>query len=180
MTSIGTGAAVEIEQCMEDTFHYTNAAPQFQKYNDTDWGNLEDYILDKAQTTERKLSVFTGPIYRDDDPLYGQHREGGPWRIPLTFWKIAVLRKTTEKIVAAAFVVGQLEYIKALYEAKVFTGLTPYSVEEMKKRTIQTTIAAVENASGLNFSMLKQFDAHGSLESTRKTRVISNLADITI
>jgi endonuclease G len=50
----------------------------------------------------------------------------------------------------------------------------------MKKRTIQTTIAAVENASGLNFSMLKQFDAHGSLESTRKTRVISNLADITI
>ena len=56
----------------EDTFHYTNAAPQVQTYNDIDWGNLEDYLLDKAQTDEKLLTVFTGPIFRDDDPTLRQ------------------------------------------------------------------------------------------------------------
>lgn len=51
----------------EDTFHFTNAAPQVQKYNDSDWGNLEDYLLAKAQGTEKKLTVFTGPIYLPND-----------------------------------------------------------------------------------------------------------------
>ena len=109
----------------EDTFHYTNAAPQVQHYNDIDWGNLEDYLLDKAQTSEKRLTVFTGPIYRDDDPLYGKERAGGPWRIPLSFWKVAVLQKSPTKVAAAAFIVGQTQYVQALYEAKVFSGLKP-------------------------------------------------------
>ena len=41
----------------EDTFHYTNAAPQFQTYNDIDWGNLEDYVLDRAQTFKRRCNL---------------------------------------------------------------------------------------------------------------------------
>jgi endonuclease G, mitochondrial len=180
VASKGKAADAEIEHCMEDTFHYTNAAPQFQKYNDTDWGNLEDYLLDKAQTTEKKLTVFTGPIYRKDDPIYGEGRTDGPWQIPLRFWKIAVLRKSETKVAAAAFVVGQIEYVRALYEAKVFSGLTPYSVEDMKKRHIQTTIAAISEETGLDFSVLEEFDAHGSLEATRQTRLISNFADIMI
>ena len=165
---------------MEDTFHFTNAAPQVQAYNDQDWGNLEDYVLDKAQITERRLTVFTGPIYRRNDPVYGRNREGGPWRIPLSFWKIAVLQKTASKISAAAFIVGQTEYVQALYEAKVFSGLKPYTIEEMRSRKIQTTVAEVERQTGLHFGVLKQFDAHGSLESTRQTRWFNQLEDILI
>jgi len=63
------------------------------KNNDTDWGNLEDYILARALTTEQKTSVFTGPIFRANDPWYGRKRTDGPWRIPISFWKIAVLEK---------------------------------------------------------------------------------------
>jgi endonuclease G, mitochondrial len=165
---------------MEDTFHFTNAAPQVQAYNDQDWGNLEDYVLDKAQTTERRLTVFTGPIYRDNDPVYGRNREGGPWKIPLSFWKIAVLQKTASKISAAAFIVGQTEYVRALYEARVFSGLKPYTIDEMRSRKIQTTVAEVERQTGLSFGVLKQFDAHGSLESTRQTRWLNQLDDILI
>ncbi len=121
----------------EDTLHYTNAAPQVHHYNDIEWGNLEDYILDKAQTTEKKLTVFTGPVYRDDDPIYGRDRPGGPWRIPLSFWKIAVLQKFDDQIVAAAFVIGQTQYVQALYEAKVFTGLNPYSVDELRQNAFR-------------------------------------------
>jgi endonuclease G, mitochondrial len=114
----------------EDTFHFTNAAPQFQRYNDSDWGNLEDYLLDKAQGTEKKLTVFTGPIYLPDDPFYGYERKAGPWQIPLSFWKVAILQKSNTKIAAAAFIVGQTEYVQALYETKVFSGLKPYTVAD--------------------------------------------------
>lgn len=165
---------------MEDTFHFTNAAPQVQGFNDEDWGNLEDYVLEKAQGTERKLTVLQGPIFREDDPLYGIDREGGPWRIPLSYWKVAVLQKTDTTIAAAAFIVGQTEYVKALFEARVFTGLRPYTIDEMRQRGIQTTIATVEAESGLDLSALRPFDAQGSLEATRQTRLIASPAEILI
>ncbi|HEX8193535.1 MAG TPA: DNA/RNA non-specific endonuclease [Allosphingosinicella sp.] len=171
---------LDAERGMQDTFHFTNAAPQVQSYNDQDWGNLEDYVLDKAQTSERRLTVFTGPVYRDEDPVYGRNRKGGPWRIPLSFWKIAVLQKTESRIAAAAFLIGQTEYVRALYEAKVFSGLKPYSLDELRSRKIQTTIATVEEQTGLDFGSLKRFDSHGSLESTRQTRWFAHLEDVLI
>ena len=173
-------ALAESQAGSEDTFHYTNAAPQVQMYNDIDWGNLEDYLLDKAQTSQKRLTVFTGPIYRDDDPLYGKARMGGPWRIPLSFWKVAVLQKSPTRVAAAAFIVGQTQYVQALYEAKVFSGLKPYTVDEMRKRRIQTTVAAIEAETGLDFSAVRPFDAQGTLESTRQTRWISDINDVLI
>jgi endonuclease G len=165
---------------MEDTFHFTNAAPQVQTYNDRDWGNLEDYILDKAQTSERRLTVFTGPIFRDNDPLYGREREGGPWQIPLSFWKIAVLQKTDTRVAAAAFIIGQTEYVRALYEAKIFSGLKPYTIDELRSRKVQTSIATVEQETGLDFGALRPFDSQGSLEATRRTQWFNQLEDIHI
>lgn len=165
---------------MQDSFHFTNAAPQIQSYNDEDWGNLEDYLLDKAQTSRRRLTVFTGPIFRDRDPYYGRQRTGGPWQIPLSFWKIAVLQKTDTKVAAAAFIVGQTEYVRALYEAKIFSGLKPYTIDEIRSRKLQTTIETVENQTGLDFGALKRFDAVGALESTRQTRWINRLDDVSI
>ncbi|MER8563703.1 DNA/RNA non-specific endonuclease [Mesorhizobium sp. M0578] len=164
----------------EDTFHYTNAAPQVQTYNDIDWGNLEDYLLDRAQTTKKRITIFTGPIYRDDDPIYGKGRKGGPWQIPLSFWKVAVLQKSDTKFVAAAFIVGQTQYVQALYEAKVFSGLKPYTVDEMRTRLIQTTIVAIETETHLDFSAVRSLDAHGTLESTRQTRWLNDMNDVLI
>jgi endonuclease G len=151
-----------------DTFHFTNAAPQEGIFNDVNWGNLEDYILEKAQISERKLTVLTGPIFRGDDPKYGFTRKGGPWQIPISFWKIAVLQKTDTKIAVAAFVRGQTDRVQALYEAKVFTGLKPFSAEDIKNLNIQTTLAAVEGLTGLNFEVLKPFETvRTALEATR-------------
>jgi endonuclease G len=174
------GKAADAKRGMQDTFHFTNAAPQVQAYNDIDWGNLEDYVLDRAQISEKRLTVFTGPIYRENDPLYGLERKGGPWQVPLSFWKIAVLQKTATTISAAAFINGQTDYVKALYEAKIFSGLKPYTLDEIRSRKIQTTIEAVEEATGLDFGMLRQFDAHGSLEATRRTRWFTRPEDILI
>ncbi len=170
----------DARRAMADTFHFTNAAPQYQTYNDQDWGDLEDYVLDRAQTVEKKLTVFTGPIFRNDDPFYGRNRPGGPWRIPLSYWKIAVLEKTPGELAAAAFIVGQTEYVQALYEAKVFSGLKPYTLDEMRTRGIQTTVATVEAETGLDFSAIRPFDSHGSLESTRQTRWLDRPEDLVI
>jgi endonuclease G len=164
----------------QDTFHYANAAPQFQTYNDVDWGDLEDYILDRAQTLEKKMTVFQGPVFRDKDPLYGKKREGGPWRIPLTFWKIAVLQKDPDTVAAAAFMIGQTQYVQALFEAKVFNNLSPYTIQELRSSKIQTTVKTIEDETGLDFGAIRRFDAQGSLESTRRTRLIAKPGDIVI
>lgn len=170
----------EARRGMEDTFHFTNAAPQFQVYNDVDWGNLEDYVLDRAQTTEKKLTVFTGPIFRLDDPVYGRERKGGPWQIPLSYWKIMVLQKTEDQVAAAAFIVGQTEYVRALYEARVFSGLKPYTLGEIRSRGIQTTVTTVEEQTGLDLKRLKPFDVQGNLEATRQTRWLDRPDDLVI
>jgi endonuclease G len=174
------GSPSDAKLAEEDSFHFTNAAPQVQKYNDSDWGNLEDYILARALTTERRMSVFTGPIFRANDPWYGRDRTDGPWRIPISFWKIAVLEKEKGKVVAAAFIVGQLKYVKALYEAKVFSGLRPYTVDEMRSAKIQVSVSDIEKETGLNFAAIRKFDAHGSLESTQPVRWITRPDDIVI
>lgn len=163
----------------EDTFHYSNAAPQFQRYNDVDWGNLEDYVLDRAQMLEKKLTVFQGPIFRPRDPWYGKERTDGPWRIPLSYWKIAVLQKDRDTVVAAAFMIGQKQYLNALYEAKIFR-VTPYTRGELQSEKIQTTIATIEEETGLDFGSIRKFDSQGGLESTRRVRPLTRLSDIII
>jgi endonuclease G len=79
------GPVTVAQQANVDTFHFTNAAPQAAAFNQGDqlWAGLEDYLLDNAATYDRKLSVFTGPVLAETDPLYRGTR------IPLRFWKIA-------------------------------------------------------------------------------------------
>jgi endonuclease G len=172
------GTPADARTAEQHTFHFTNAAPQVHKYNDADWGNLEDYVLDRVQTKEKRCTVFTGPVFRDSDPFYGASRKGGPWQIPITFWKIAVIEKGGGEYAAAAFMIGQLDYVRALLEARVFSGLKPYSYEELLSRMIQTTIAAVEQETGFDFSAIRKYDVQGALETTRQVRFIRSGSDI--
>lgn len=70
----------------EDTFHYTNAAPQAAKFNQGPelWLGLETYLVDNAADNGRRLIVFTGPIFSDVDPVYLGVE------IPLRYFKVAV------------------------------------------------------------------------------------------
>lgn len=68
-----------------DTFCYTNAAPQAADFNQSLelWNGLEDLVLEYASAGRRRLSVFTGPVFADTDPLYRGVQ------IPRRFWKVA-------------------------------------------------------------------------------------------
>ncbi len=96
------GAEETARAANQETFTYTNAAPQVADFNQGKdlWLGLEDYVLDHADAFDARISVFTGPVFRDDDPLYR-----GVW-IPRKFWKIAAWTNDG-KLGAAGFVLDQ-------------------------------------------------------------------------
>jgi endonuclease G, mitochondrial len=176
------GTPEEAKRAVEDTFHFTNAAPHVGQFNDTIWGNLEDYLLEKCDVTEKRMSVFSGPIFRSTDPSnYGIERRGGPYTIPVDYWKVVVIQKTPTKIAAAAFMIGHGSLLDALHEEeRVFSGLHPFTPAELVDQGIQTSIASIEEATGLSFGTLKQFDSVDGLESTFRSRPLRTFSDIVI
>ena len=84
----------EVQFANGDTFHVTNCSPQVGDFNQSRlhgiWGKLENVILKQAEGNREKYSVFSGPIFRDDDRVFegkiGRNRVNV--KIPSTFWKI--------------------------------------------------------------------------------------------
>ena len=126
------------------------------------------------------MTVFSGPVFRPSDPKYGKSREGGGWRIPVTYWKIAVIEKDNGEIAATAFLQGQLKFVESLFETRVFTNLRQNTIGQLQSENLQTTIATVEDETGLNFGTLRDHDVVNALESTRHTRFLFSVQDIVI
>ncbi len=74
----------EAEEGNTDSMHLANAVPQMQPFNAGIWLGLEDYALQNAREDDQKISVMTGPVLRDDDPVFEQVA------VPLEFWKVIV------------------------------------------------------------------------------------------
>nr|WP_255626598.1 DNA/RNA non-specific endonuclease [Phyllobacterium sp. KW56] len=144
-----------------DTFHYTNSAPQEHVYNSEVWGNLEDFVLARAEERDHKVSVMTGPILRPDDDFYGEGLMGGPWQILWSFWKIAVFKRPDDSASVTGFVIEQSRNIAPLFES---TRYNPYTVDEA--RVFQRPISLIEDLTGLDFGDLKTMDRMGSVETT--------------
>lgn len=92
----------EAQQANEDTFHYTNAAPQAAKFNQGVelWLGLESYLQENAADNSRRIVVFTGPIFGNTDPVY----RGVD--IPLRFFKVAAFLHHGE-LAATGYIVDQ-------------------------------------------------------------------------
>ncbi|MGR9207474.1 DNA/RNA non-specific endonuclease (plasmid) [Rhizobium leguminosarum] len=144
-----------------DTFHYTNAAPQEHIYNSEIWGNLEDFVLARAEKRSQKATVMTGPVLRPDDDFFGEGMRGGPWQIPWSFWKIAVFKRPDGSVSVTGFIVEQTSDIAPLFET---TRYNPYTVEEA--RVYQRPIALIEQLTGLDFGILRSMDKMGTVETT--------------
>ena len=100
------GTTEEAQQGNTDTFHYSNAAPQAAKFNQGEllWLSLEHYLLDNAATYDRRLIVFTGPVFDLVDPAYRGVQ------IPLRFFKVVVFRdgsQTTGPFAATGYLLDQ-------------------------------------------------------------------------
>jgi endonuclease G len=144
----------------EDTFHFTNCAPQHKNLNQKSWQDLEDYILKNADRHDLKVTVFTGPVFRSDDLLYR-----GQFQIPAEFWKVVVMVKDDGSLSATAYLQTQKNLIEDLEFA--------YG----KYRTYQVPIAKIEQLAGLDFGELRKYDPIAHIEAT-VGRVIERAEDI--
>ena len=161
----------EVNRAVDHTYHYTNAAPQERSFNDTVWGDLEDFVLGRAIDTDHRVTVFSGPIYDDiNDPFYRHDADGGPYQIPLEYWKVVVFVREDGTLSASAYRQQQTD-VTTLIEAKLTKhGFHPLSADELE--TVQMRIADLEDLTSIDFGELKAADPLDGLEATfRKHRI---------
>ncbi|MEO8769967.1 MAG: DNA/RNA non-specific endonuclease [Ferruginibacter sp.] len=83
------GKAAESKKAANETFFYTNCAPQHERVNSGLWRSLEQYVL-KTETVKHglKVNVITDPLLSDKDPYYIEKINGEFIKIPCVFWKV--------------------------------------------------------------------------------------------
>ena len=136
------------EQAIRDTYFWTNCTPQHERFNPRIWLDLERYVLDNAIAHELKVSVFTGPVFRDTDKIYRDYR------IPEDYWKVlAMVRADTGQLSVTAYLLSQSEFVDHL--EFVYGGF----------RTYQVPLGKILDLTGVEFAGLSRFDPLGRIES---------------
>ncbi len=176
------GPKAEAAQAEDDTFHYTNAAPQHKDLNQKIWLDLENHILGRFEDGSRdaRISVLAGPVFGFADPRSKRSglEEVG---IPLGFWKVVASigrsnrgRKVLE---AQAFVIWQWDMVDDRDLERVFgQGFETY----------QVSVADLERLTGLDFQTLREADtfreasegvAESAAESVSLRHVFKEVSD---
>ncbi|MGZ4864912.1 MAG: DNA/RNA non-specific endonuclease [Halobacteriota archaeon] len=150
----------------EDTFHFTNCSPQYSQLNRHEWLEVEDYVLNTAENAAVCITVFTGPVFRDDDMLYR-----GEYLLPADYWKVVAFVNKSGQLRASAYMRSQKNYLENL---KFFDD---------EYKTWQVPTAQVETLTGLSFGIPQDADplaqAGASLKSQRRNiRQIRSADDI--
>jgi endonuclease G, mitochondrial len=94
----------------DDTFHFTNAAPQHHEFNagSTLWAGLEDFVLENADTADLAVSVLTGPVLAEDDDAYRGVR------LPRQFWKVVAMVKRCGELSVTGYLLSQAALLDGL------------------------------------------------------------------
>jgi len=148
-----------------DTFHFTNCAPQLSVFNQRTWLSLEDYILSNTRRVGERASVFTGPVFRQNDPVYRDVA------IPLAYWKVVVFIHDDGRPSASAYLI---DHDVDLTEQLLLFGAF---------KTYQRSVLSIEGLTDLNFGDLHQFDGFSNDERDRGEvvrRLITGPGDILV
>jgi DNA/RNA endonuclease G (NUC1) len=166
----------EAAQANEDTFHYTNAAPQAAKFNQglELWLGLESYLLQNAADHGRRLIVFTGHIFSEVDPVY----RGVD--IPLRFFKVAVFLESGS-LAATGYIVDQTPQLKDLPDIP-----QPGAFEDGDDappfgpfRTFQVSIRDIARLTGLDLAQLTAVDRMPIASALPTARITSTWRELT-
>ena len=150
----------------DDTFHYTNAAPQHHLFNAgrTLWVGLEDYVLQNAETRDLRISVFTGPVLApDDEPYRGV-------QLPRQFWKVVAMVKTTGDLSVTGYLLSQAALLGDLPADEAFS----YGAY----RTFQVPVRRIAALTGLGLDPQIAADPLERIESTPLPRELIRPADL--
>jgi endonuclease G len=100
----------QVRRANGDTYHVTNCSPQVAGFNQSMqkgvWGQLENLVLDQAET--ERVSLFAGPAFDARDPVFVGVDDEGAVTIPIPrkFWKVVVAR-SDGKLQTFAFLLEQ-------------------------------------------------------------------------
>lgn len=172
--------AKEAKFANDDTFHFTNCSPQHEITNQGKsaqapaglalWGELEEYVASQGKETQQRLSIFNGPIFRDNDRVYRGVK------LPKEFWKLIVFNSDAGEPAAAAFKLTQAKLIQGLEESFEFEDY----------QTVQLSIKDLESETGLDFGKIAAWDsldkesAQESFAPGTDVVVLSQLKDIVL
>jgi endonuclease G len=162
------GAPAEAEKANKDSFFFTNITPQMDDFNQGQrgglWGRLEDAVFEDTDVEDLRVSLFGGPVFRDDD------RNFMNVKLPREFWKVIMFVEDS-KLKAKAFLLAQnLDRLKA-FELDAF-------------KVFQVALTEIEERSGLIFpDALKGGDSvakrlKGSPEVLSERKSLASLNDI--
>ena len=147
-------------QAMEDTFHYTNAAPQHKNLNRRIWLKLEEHILDNTGDNDWKVSVLAGPVFGPNDPVHKPTR----LPVPRAFWKIiaSVARRARRRpfLQVQAFILPQ-DHLIDRDDLEGAGGISSEAIFGTGFETSQVTVAELERLTGLDFQNLRDADTFG-------------------
>jgi endonuclease G len=161
--------AEERKRANDDTFHFTNCAPQHEDFNQnkSTWAGLEDYILRNAQNRDFKACVFSGPVFAPDDDEFKDVK------LPRQFWKVAVMKKKSGTLSATGYLLSQEKLIAGLEDTEFSYGAY---------KTFQVPIGKVEGMTQLDFGGLKDVDPleQPGEESTARGKEITGPGDLVL
>jgi endonuclease G len=152
-----------------DSFHWTNCAPQHWRYNQGSkkWLGLEDYVIKGFASRTGRACVINGPVFdaprskkgpdgrpipaisgkRHKDPKLGNF----PVPIPKLFFKVVSCERPDGSLATAAFLMSQEDLLAA--EGRISEVLT-----EAEARLYQVSIVDLEKFTALKFGPLKTAD----------------------
>ncbi len=123
------GSDAEAKQANKDSFFFTNITPQMDNFNQSGlggvWGKLEDALFAEVDVENLRVSLFGGPVFRNDDRTYRSVK------IPREFFKVLAFVEAG-KLKAKAFLLTQnLSGLEAF-------ELEPFKVFEVSLEEIET------------------------------------------
>ncbi|QDZ03027.1 endonuclease [Nitratireductor mangrovi] len=142
----------EARKANDDTFHWTNCAPQHEVFNQSRksqpkdlrlWGELENHVTHQARDGLKRLSVFNGPVFGADDRV---HRG---LLIPSAFWKVVAYHTRSGGLGAVGFVLHQSDLIDNLAAERFDVGR--FDVRQVR-------IGRIEELTGIDFGPLRNVD----------------------
>lgn len=140
------GEAAEAQQANEDSFFYTNIAPQMDDFNQSSqegiWGQLENALYEQVDVEDLKVTVFGGPVFQLSDQVY---RGVG---LPSEYWKLIAFKEDGLLKTRAFLLTQDLDQLRvalALDEFRVYQ----VSVGELAQRTDLKFAESIQTADDL-------------------------------
>jgi endonuclease G, mitochondrial len=171
------------KQANDDSFCYTNATPQHEKFNRLApalWKSLEDELFRQVDVADLRIALLGGPIFSPEDRPFvppGAPSVFRPVLIPRHFFKVVAYRDNDDgRVKAMGFRLSQ--------EPLVGRRTETARLDLSKFHMYQVDIAAIEALTGLSMAAFRRLDtkvAHDRLapaRSRQSDRPVRSIADV--